>query len=104
MRTRLWVAFAATFALVAPATVPAAAEPRAKAAWQLRWAPDPGTGGLDAFEFVEDGRANSHPAGQPHIRVDGANYRFTMHTVDRDKSTDRQRQEVRGASSQGQDL
>ena len=107
MGTRLRVALAVTcsFTLLG-AAVPqlAAAPPDAKAGWQLRWAPDPRTDGLDAFEFVEDDRANSHPAGQPHIRTDGENYRFTMHTVDRDKSTDRQRQEVRGASAGGRDL
>lgn len=109
MSTTLWAVMAAAFALIAPAPPLAAAPtapdaPRAKAAWQLRWAPNAPAHGLDAFEFIEEDRANSHPAGQPHIRVDGENYRFTMHTVDRDKTTDRQRQEVRGARTTGQDL
>jgi hypothetical protein len=66
------------------------------AAWQLRWSPSAGADGLRAFETIEDDRADSHPAGQPHIRAEGDNFRFTMHTVDRDTSTDRQRQEVTG--------
>jgi carbohydrate binding protein with CBM35 domain len=66
------------------------------AAWQLRWSPDPARDGLPAFETIEDDRADSHPAGQPHIVVEGDHYRFTMHTVDRDTMTDRQRQEVTG--------
>jgi hypothetical protein len=64
--------------------------------WQLRWSPKASVDGLDAFETVEDDRANSHPAGQPHIYPQGENFRFDMHTVDRDTSTDRQRQEVTG--------
>ena len=64
--------------------------------WQPRWAPEANVDGLLAFEGVEDDRANSHPAGQPHILVEGDNYRFNMHMVDRDISTDRQRQEVKG--------
>ncbi len=108
MRSRLWAALTVTFAFIVPVPPQAAADPpdtpRAKAVWQQRWAPDPQVNGLDAFEFIEEDRANSHPAGQPHIKVDGANYRFTMHTVDRDKTTDRQRQEVRGSRTSGQDL
>ncbi|WP_157546048.1 carbohydrate-binding protein [Hamadaea tsunoensis] len=73
-------------------------------AWQLRWAPEAGTHGLAAFEGVEDDRANSHPAGQPHIFVSGNDYRFNMHMVDRDTMTDRQRQEVRGMVWGGADL
>ncbi|MGW2162095.1 hypothetical protein [Nonomuraea sp. NPDC001699] len=46
-----------------------------------------------------DDRAGSHPAGQPHIFPEGNNFRFTMHTVDRDTMTDRQRQEVTGTGS-----
>jgi hypothetical protein len=72
--------------------------------WQPRWAPDAGVEGLGAFEGVEDDRANSHPAGQPHIYPEGNNYRFNMHMVDRDISTDRQRQEVKGMRTAGQDL
>src|SRR5712691_4169761 len=54
------------------------------AAWQQRWSPDPALDGLAAFETIEDDRANSHPAGQPHIFVEADHYRFNMHTVDRD--------------------
>src|SRR5205814_8887955 len=72
--------------------------------WQPRWAPDPATTGLAAFETLEDDRANSHPAGQPHIFVEGDHYRFNMHMVDRDISTDRQRQEVKGMQTGGSDL
>ena len=81
------------------------ADPRGRAAdqpsWQPRWAPDPAVDGLGAFETLEDDRANSHPAGQPHIFVEGDDYRFTMHKVDRDRSTDRQRNEVRGIRTDG---
>ncbi|MER6562953.1 heparin lyase I family protein [Streptomyces sp. NPDC001027] len=66
------------------------------ASWQQKWAPTARRDGLRAFETVEDDRADSHPGGQPHIRTDGDNWRFTMHKVDRDTSTDRQRQEVTG--------
>ncbi|MEZ0071744.1 carbohydrate-binding protein [Planotetraspora sp. GP83] len=64
--------------------------------WQLRWAPEASTTGLNAFETVEDDRADSHPAGAPHIKVSGNDYRFDMHMVDRDSMTDRQRHEVTG--------
>ncbi|MEV0170319.1 Tat pathway signal sequence domain protein [Streptomyces sp. NPDC050803] len=77
-----------------------AAEPLADT-WALRWAPDPAAVGLGAFETIEDDRANSHPAGQPHIRPVGDTYRFTMHMADRDTSTDRQRQEVTGLRTSG---
>lgn len=73
----------------------------AAAAWQLRWAPVANVDGLGAFEGVEDDRANSHPAGQPHIFVSGDSYRFNMHLVDRDTMTDRQRQEVKGMTASG---
>jgi hypothetical protein len=66
------------------------------ASWQQKWAPSASGNGLGAFETVEDDRADSHPAGQPHIYTTGDNWRFTMHKVDRDTSTDRQRQEVTG--------
>ncbi|MEU5869176.1 hypothetical protein ABZ815_48980 [Nonomuraea sp. NPDC047529] len=78
---------------------PAAARPATTTsgvAWKLMWAPEASIGGLDAFETIEDDRAGSHPAGQPHIFPEGNNFRFTMHTVDRDTMTDRQRQEVTG--------
>ncbi|GAA3804374.1 hypothetical protein GCM10022226_25320 [Sphaerisporangium flaviroseum] len=83
----------------APATAapaPAMAGQRAAATWQQRWSPSASQDGLDAFETLEDDRADSHPAGQPHIFTEGNNFRFTMHMVDRDTSTDRQRQEVTG--------
>ncbi|RCG25942.1 hypothetical protein DQ384_31045 [Sphaerisporangium album] len=69
---------------------------QAAAAWQLRWSPSASRDGLDAFETIEDDRADSHPAGQPHIFPQGDDFRFTMHLVDRDTMTDRQRQEVTG--------
>ncbi|WP_084959218.1 carbohydrate-binding protein [Thermoactinospora rubra] len=90
--TRRLGALALAAAVLAVSSPPAHAAPT----WQLRWAPDPATVGLRAFETVEDDRADSHPAGQPHIKVSGNAYRFDMHMVDRDTSTDRQRQEVTG--------
>ncbi|MGW1913097.1 Tat pathway signal sequence domain protein [Streptomyces sp. NPDC002076] len=66
------------------------------ASWQLKWSPSARTDGLGAFETVEDDRAHSHPAGHPHIYATGDNWHFNIHTVDRDTSTDRQRQEVTG--------
>ncbi|OLZ66394.1 Tat pathway signal sequence domain protein [Streptomyces sp. IMTB 2501] len=66
------------------------------ASWQLKWSPSANSDGLGAFETVEDDRAHSHPAGHPHIFATGDNWRFNIHTVDRDTSTDRQRQEVTG--------
>jgi hypothetical protein len=66
----------------------------AEAAAVLRWSPVPSRDRLNAFEGVEDDRADSHPAAT-HIYVSGDTYRFDMHTRDRDGS-DRQRQEVRG--------
>lgn len=68
-------------------------------AWQQRWAPSASTDGLAAFETIEDDRANSHPAGRPHIYPEGNNYRWNMHMADRDTMTDRQRQEVTGMRS-----
>jgi len=64
--------------------------------WRLRWAPRAAVEGLAAFEHVEDDRANSNPAKAPHIFVERDAYRFNMYLEDRDTSTDRQRQEVRG--------
>ncbi|MEU6155465.1 heparin lyase I family protein [Actinosynnema sp. NPDC047251] len=72
----------------------------AAAAWRLRWSPQASDQGLDAFENVEDDRAGSHP-GVEHITVRGSDYRFDMHTRDRDTSTDRQRNEVAGMRSDG---
>ncbi|GAA2422778.1 hypothetical protein GCM10010433_23270 [Streptomyces pulveraceus] len=85
-------------AVAATAGLPA---PAHAASWTLRWSPSASGAGLGAFETVEDDRADSHPAGHPHIRTEGDNYRFTMHTVDRDTSTDRQRQEVTGLRTSG---
>ncbi|WP_327352116.1 Tat pathway signal sequence domain protein [Streptomyces sp. NBC_01304] len=85
---------AAALGGAAAATLPAT--PARAASWQLRWSPSATADGLDAFETIEDDRADSHPAARPHIYRDGDNWRFNMHTVDRDTSTDRQRQEVTG--------
>jgi hypothetical protein len=68
-------------------------------AFQQRWAADPATEGLDAFVGVEDDRADSHP-GTTHIFAESDQYRFVMHTADRDGS-DRQRQEVRAIKENG---
>lgn len=90
---------AAALPITAGAAAPAtAATPPAgpRASWELRWSPEAARDGLDAFETIEDDRADSHPAGQPHIFVQDNNFRFNMHMVDRDTSTDRQRQEVTG--------
>ncbi|MFE7129783.1 Tat pathway signal sequence domain protein [Streptomyces sp. NPDC057638] len=70
--------------------------PGSAAAWQLRWSPSASVDKLRAFETLEDDRADSHPAAAPHILAEGDTFRFTMHTVDRDTSTDRQRHEVTG--------
>lgn len=89
-----------TTALALPAMATLTAVPAHAASWQLRWNPSPGSTGLNAFEGVEDDRADSHP-GVTHIYPQGENYRFDMHTQDRDTSTDRQRQEVRGMRQNG---
>jgi hypothetical protein len=73
----------------------------AAASWQLKWSPSARDDGLRAFETLEDDRADSHPAASPHIYATGDNWRFNMHTVDRDTSTDRQRQEVTGLRTGG---
>ncbi|WP_223168218.1 hypothetical protein [Nonomuraea sp. SYSU D8015] len=77
-------------ALAAPTLLPSGMT------WQLMWSPSASANGMGAWESIEDDRADSHPAGAPHIFPEGDNYRFTMHTVDRDTSTDRQRHEVTG--------
>ncbi|GAA0951230.1 CBM35 domain-containing protein [Nonomuraea longicatena] len=64
--------------------------------WQLMWSPSARTDGMRAWESIEDDRADSHTSAAPHIFPEGDNFRFTMHTVDRDTSTDRQRHEVTG--------
>src|SRR5947207_1176273 len=107
MKRRTLITAAVGAAVIGPAVgVLLGRLPSATAAtiWQLRWAPEAGVDGLGAFEGVEDDRANSHPAGQPHIFVEGNHYRFNMHMVDRDISTDRQRQEVKGMQTGGSDL
>ncbi|MFK0157261.1 Tat pathway signal sequence domain protein [Streptomyces sp. NPDC090493] len=86
----------AALAGAAGAAVGLPAIPAHAASWQLKWQPSASSDGLGAFETVEDDRADSHPAGHPHIFATGNNWRFNMHTVDRDTSTDRQRQEVTG--------
>ncbi|ONI87170.1 Tat pathway signal sequence domain protein [Saccharothrix sp. ALI-22-I] len=73
------------------------------AAWQLKWSPQASSTGLGAFEGIEDDRADSHP-GVTHIYPSGSDYRFDMHTRDRDTSTDRQRNEVAGMRSGGQNV
>ena len=70
--------------------------PGATGRWRLRWAPEPARDGLAAFETLEDDRGDSHPEAAPHIFVEQNNFRWNMHLVDRDTSTDRQRQEVTG--------
>ncbi|MEO3868688.1 CBM35 domain-containing protein [Nonomuraea sp. B12E4] len=81
---------ATTIALPAPAGAGAAA-----AEWTPRWSPNPANDSVaEAFEGVEDDRADSHP-GTTHIYVSGDAYRFDMHTQDRD-GDDRQRNEVKG--------
>ena len=72
------------------------ATPPSAASWQQKLGPLRERRRLSAFETIEDDRADSHSAGQPHIYATGNNWRFDMHTVDRDTSTDRQRQEVTG--------
>ncbi|MET7454273.1 heparin lyase I family protein [Streptomyces sp. NPDC005574] len=84
----------------AAAGLPAATTAHA-ASWQQKWAPSASGDGLGAFETIEDDRADSHPAAHPHIYATGNNWRFNMHTVDRDTSTDRQRQEVTGLRTSG---
>ncbi|UUU29606.1 polysaccharide lyase [Streptomyces sp. CA-210063] len=81
-------AAAATVGLPAPAAH--------AATWQLKWSPSASAEGLRAFETIEDDRADSHTSAAPHIYATGDTWRFDMHTVDRDTSTDRQRQEVTG--------
>lgn len=61
--------------------------------WKQLWS---ATNSMGAWETNEDDRADSHPAGQPHIFGEGDHYRFNMHMADRDSSTDRQRHEVTG--------
>ncbi|WP_436763702.1 carbohydrate-binding protein [Streptosporangium sp. V21-05] len=88
--------------LLLPASaLPASASAAGAAAWQLRWSPDASQAGLSAFETVEDDRAGSHSSAAPHIKVSGGDFRFDMHTVDRDTATDRQRHEVTGMRGGG---
>ncbi|WP_370946597.1 Tat pathway signal sequence domain protein [Amycolatopsis sp. cg5] len=73
--------------------------PAQAATWKLRWNPDPAKDGLKAFEGLEDDRAGTHPV--QHIFAESNQWRFLMHTRDRDTMTDRQRNEVRGMRSGG---
>ncbi|KKD06406.1 heparin lyase I family protein [Streptomyces sp. WM6386] len=88
--------FGAAFGGAAAATVGLPASTAHAASWQLKWSPSASSDGLGAFETIEDDRADSHTSAAPHIYATGNNWRFTMHTVDRDTSTDRQRHEVTG--------
>jgi len=95
----LGTAAAATAAFTPRAAAAAPDQPGPElpeAGWRLRWTPQAAVDGLAAFEHVEDDRANSNPAKAPHIAVQADDYRFNMYLADRDISTDRQRQEVRG--------
>ncbi|MFI6503214.1 hypothetical protein [Nonomuraea typhae] len=69
--------------------------------WRLMWSPTAGGDGMRAWETVEDDRADSHTSARPHIFPEGGDWRFTMHTADRDTSTDRQRHEVTGNRTPG---
>jgi Carbohydrate binding module (family 6) len=104
MDRRTVLAAAAALGAGAVVSLPQMRVAQAAEGWQLRWAPEPAVHGLGAFEGVEDDRANSHPAGQPHIFVESDHYRFNMHLVDRDTMTDRQRQEVKGMHWNGDDV
>jgi hypothetical protein len=77
----------------------AAAAPRPLAP-TLVWHPDPATDGLNAFEGIEDDRANSEP-GVKHIYVQNGAYRVDMHAKQFDTSRDRQRNEVKGMRAGG---
>ncbi|WP_344592145.1 heparin lyase I family protein [Actinomadura vinacea] len=79
--------------VMAPTQAVARQDPRA-ASWTLKWNPEANRDGLDAFEGIEDDRADSH-SGVKHIYTQGNNFRFDMHNRDRDGS-DRQRNEVKG--------
>lgn len=98
MNTSRRTLLGATLGGVAGAAVglPVLAGPAHAASWQQKWAPSASSAGLGAFETIEDDRADSHTEAQPHIYATGNNWRFTMHTRDRDTSTDRQRHEVTG--------
>jgi hypothetical protein len=70
--------------------------------WKLVWFPEANKDGLKAFEGVEDERGGVHKT--THIFVEDNNYRFNMHTEDRDTHTDRQRQEAKGMVTNGHQL
>ncbi|OLB76531.1 MAG: hypothetical protein AUI14_18570 [Actinobacteria bacterium 13_2_20CM_2_71_6] len=72
--------------------------PLAAKAPKLVWSPNPLTDGLNAFEGIEDDRANSEP-GVKHIYVKNGVYHWDMHRKQRDTSKDRQRNEVKGMRS-----
>jgi hypothetical protein len=70
--------------------------------WKLVWFPEANKDGLKAFEGVEDERGGVHKT--THIFVEDNNYRFNMHTEDRDTHTDRQRQEAKGMVTNGHQM
>jgi hypothetical protein len=84
-----------------PGAPPAA--PPAPAGFTLVWSPQATKDGLDAFEGIEDDRANSDP-GRKHIYVEGDHYRVDMNMTIRDSSPDRQRNEVKGMRAGGKIL
>jgi hypothetical protein len=73
------------------------------------WSPDAQRDGLDAFEGIEDDRANTDP-GHKHIYVShsAANYYYQFDmpawNQEHDTSPDRQRNEVKGMHTGGKDL
>lgn len=87
-------------ALIGGATAAVPFPAHAASRWQERWAPTTAADGMKAWDYVTNGAPNSHPKGQPHIYTDGDNWRFNMHTVDRDDLADRQRQEVAGCRNE----
>jgi hypothetical protein len=91
-----------SLALAAAGTPFVLAQPRAGAAEQLMWNPDPGSDGLDAFEGIEADRAGLHP-GRRYIYVEGDHYRFDIYRDDRDSTGggDRQRTESKGMVENG---
>jgi hypothetical protein len=81
----------------AAAAAAAAANVAAAPAWVVKWNPDVVKDGPNAFEGLEGVRVNSHP-GVKHSYTEGDHWRFDMHPVDRDTSTDRQRNEAKGCA------
>src|SRR5690349_12885160 len=95
MRRPKLIAALATIALIGTgyAAGAAAATDTGAQAFQLRWSPNPGTDGLDAFVGIEDDRSHSHP-GVKHLLAEAHQYRVLQHQRDRD-GPDRQRNEGR---------